>query len=292
MREIRTSGLMSGEGKRSDANAVQTTAPFLDSTANRWCAKVVPDPGQPPLQPHRLDLLEALSIHPRRALVGPRQSVGMEQDVFAIDLVVEQVEAEVRFRLRLEIELPLESPDLFRCLQAHRQSPRLLSVKSAPEVRVLPSAGITRHQRYYHPFRFPPAPPPEVTLRPLPSPATGLPRLPVSPSLRAVPTTPADRNGCIRRLLPRSTRPSPNLRRVGVHIFTFEACSGFTRVRPARSLNRPRWPLSQGFGPAGYPTKPPVSYQIKPTTVWVDPSSTGVTRRRGALRPTGLAYRA
>lgn len=32
MREIRTSGLMNGEGKRSDANAVQTTAPFLDST--------------------------------------------------------------------------------------------------------------------------------------------------------------------------------------------------------------------------------------------------------------------
>ena len=28
MREIRTSGLMSGEGKRSDANAVQTTAPY------------------------------------------------------------------------------------------------------------------------------------------------------------------------------------------------------------------------------------------------------------------------
>ena len=190
-------------------------------------------------------------------------------------------------RLRLEIELPLESPDLFRCLQAHRQSPRLLSVKSAPEVRVLPSAGITRHQRYYHPFRFPPAPPPDVTLRPLPSPATGLPRLPVSPSLRAVPTTPADRNGCIRRLLPHSTRPSPNLRRVGVHIFTFEACSGFTRVRPARSLNRPGRPLSQGFGPAGYPTRPPVSYQIKPTTVWVDPSSTGVTRRRGALRNLG-----
>ena len=28
-------------------------------------------------------------------------------------------------------------------------------------------------------------------------------------------------------------------------------------------------------------------YQIKPTTVWVDPSSTGVTRRRGALRNPG-----
>ena len=39
MREIRTSGLMSGEEKRSDANAVQTTAPFLNSTEaflRRW----------------------------------------------------------------------------------------------------------------------------------------------------------------------------------------------------------------------------------------------------------------
>jgi len=33
MREIRTSGLMSGEGKRSDAIIMaQATAPFLDST--------------------------------------------------------------------------------------------------------------------------------------------------------------------------------------------------------------------------------------------------------------------
>ena len=32
MREIRTSGLMSGEGKRSDAHKAQATAPLLDST--------------------------------------------------------------------------------------------------------------------------------------------------------------------------------------------------------------------------------------------------------------------
>lgn len=32
MREIRTSGLMSGEGKRGDAATAQATAPFLDST--------------------------------------------------------------------------------------------------------------------------------------------------------------------------------------------------------------------------------------------------------------------
>ncbi len=32
MRENRKSGLMSGEGKRSDADTAQATAPFLDST--------------------------------------------------------------------------------------------------------------------------------------------------------------------------------------------------------------------------------------------------------------------
>src|SRR3954451_9358682 len=62
----------------------------------------------------------------------------------AMDLVVEQVEAEGRLRLRLAIELRLESPDRFGCLQAHRQSPLLLAFGSALEVRVLPSAGVTR----------------------------------------------------------------------------------------------------------------------------------------------------
>ena len=32
MRENRTSGLMSGEGKQSDAAMAEATAPFLDST--------------------------------------------------------------------------------------------------------------------------------------------------------------------------------------------------------------------------------------------------------------------
>src|SRR6202048_4187769 len=41
--------------------------------------------------------------------------------------------------------------------------------ESIPEVRVLPSTGITRLQRSYYPVRLPPMPPPEATLRPLPS---------------------------------------------------------------------------------------------------------------------------
>ncbi len=68
-------------------------------------------------------------------------------------------------------------------------------------------------------------------------------------------------------------------------------------LRPVGSLNRPRRPLSQGFDPSGYPDKPPASYQIKPTTVWVVPSSTsdtrllgarGVEKRRGGLGPVGI----
>src|SRR3984957_6458927 len=65
--------------------------------------------------------------------------------------------------------------------------------ESIPEVRVLPSTGITRLQRSYYPVRLPPVPPPEATLRPLPPHQTGLPRLPEPPFQRAVPTTPADR---------------------------------------------------------------------------------------------------
>ena len=69
--------------------------------------------------------------------------------------------------------------------------------ESIPEVRVLPSTGITRLQRSYYPVRLPPMPPPEATLRPLPSHQTGLPRLPEPPFQRAVPTTPADRAGAL-----------------------------------------------------------------------------------------------
>src|SRR4029077_18459235 len=55
--------------------------------------------------------------------------------------------------------------------------------------------GITRPQQYYGPVRLPPRPPLLAASKPLPSPATGLPRLPASPFQRAVPITPADRTG-------------------------------------------------------------------------------------------------
>src|SRR5205814_4275606 len=81
--------------------------------------------------------------------------------------------------------------------------PHFSVFESAPEARVLSSTGITRPQRSYDPVRLPPWPPPVATLRPLPSPVTGVPRLPEPPFQRAVPTTPADRAGGHAKLLPR-----------------------------------------------------------------------------------------
>src|SRR5713101_2161291 len=64
-----------------------------------------------------------------------------------------------------------------------------------------------------------------------------------------------------------SARPSPVNRRVGIHNFTFEACSSFTRVTACRVACPPKGGLlSRGFDPASYPTKPLGSYHVSPTT--------------------------
>src|SRR6202161_4275318 len=113
----------------------------------RLCSKVIPDAVQPFLQPRRFDSREALPIHSRRALIGLCQRICMVQNVFPVDLFVEQVETVVRLLLRFLVQLPLKHPDLNRCLKAHRQSPVLSFFKSTSEARVLPSASITRHHR-------------------------------------------------------------------------------------------------------------------------------------------------
>ncbi len=83
--------------------------------------------------------------------------------------------------------------------------------ESAPEVRALSSAGITQLRRSYDPVRLPPWPPPVATLRPLPSPVTGLPRLLQPPFRRAVPTTPADQAGARVDPRLRGALPQPDV---------------------------------------------------------------------------------
>jgi hypothetical protein len=101
------------------------------------------------------------------------------------------------------------------------------------------------------------------------------------------PHTPADRNGCSRRLLPRRPRPSPNLRRVGIRDFTFAACSGFTRVTAHWIAQPPKAAFVTRLRPAQLLGRTARQLPEQPTTLWVDPSSTGDARRLGVLRYPG-----
>src|SRR5262249_16687186 len=112
-----------------------------------------------------------------------------------------------------------------------------------PEVRVLPSAGITRPHRSYDPVRLPPKPPPVSDVE-----AATLALRRVSPDysnhLFDVPSPLPRRIKRVRASIASPlTRPSPNGRRVGIRIVTFEACSGFTHVTARRiaQLSFARW---------------------------------------------------
>ena len=148
-----------------------------------------------------------------------------------------------------------------RCLQALANHHALAILRSAPEVRVLPSTGVTRPQQYYDPVRHPQTPPPvsdveAATLMPNGSPPITRTTI---PACRA--QYPGGPNGCMCRLLP----PPHGLPRYSGGSASASSLSrpaqASLTLRPAGLLNRPRRPLSRGFGPTGYPAKPLVSYR-------------------------------
>ena len=98
------------------------------------------------------------------------------------------------------------------------------------------------------------------------------------------PHTPADQDRCARRLLPCPMRPSPNLRRVGVRNFTFEACKGFTHVTARWIAQPPKAAFVARLRPGQLPTRVACQLPDQPTIIWMEPTSTGDPRRRGALR--------
>ena len=57
-------------------------------------------------------------------------------------------------------------------------------------------------------------------------------------------------------------QPSPNGRRVGIRIGTFEGFSGFTHVTARRIAQSPKATFVTRLQPSGYPAEPLVSYQI------------------------------
>ena len=79
------------------------------------------------------------------------------------------------------------------------------------------------------------------------------------------------------------TRPSPNGRRVGIRIVTFEACSGFTLVTAHRIAQPPKATFVTRLQPSQLPNQAARQLPDLSTSIRVDPSSTGNSRRRGAL---------
>ena len=116
----------------------------------------------------------------------------------------------------------------------------------APHLRLLPSAGITRLQRYYGPLRHPvgPTSPSRAVGWRVPRHQTGLPVLSLSKGALILlfhaccRQYPGGTRRCVCRSLPDRWQPSPFSRRVGFRIERFGACSAFTHVA-ARMVAKP-----------------------------------------------------
>src|SRR6516162_4401694 len=78
-------------------------------------------------------------------------------------------------------------------------------------------------------------------------------------------------------------QPSPNGRRVGIRIVTFEACSGFTRVTARRIAQLPTATFVTRLQPLRLPARAARQLPDQSTTLRVESSSTGNPRLRGAL---------
>ena len=81
---------------------------------------------QPPVAAVRLDVLEGLAVHPRRAVVGTAAQVGELQDVSSVHLVVQPVEPIPGRSLRFGMQRRLELLNLRWRYEAHANLPALV----------------------------------------------------------------------------------------------------------------------------------------------------------------------
>src|SRR5216683_2934791 len=196
---------------------------------------------QPPLQARRLDPRKGHSVPARRTRICSGQRIGVSQDVLAVNLVVEQVEAEGRLRLRLTVQLSLKGPDRCRCCQAHRQSPspRHLRKRTRSQGPLL--------RRHY---------PASTLLRPCPTPAMTVACRDVEAATLACDGSPPITRTTFPTCLPQMAGGSASA------LSLSRPAQASLTLRPAGLLNRLKRPLSRGSSPAGYPAEPLVSYQI------------------------------
>ena len=103
------------------------------------------------------------------------------------------------------------------------------------------------------------------------------------------PPTRWDRRG--RGFGPPLIQPSPNGRRVGIRIVTFEACSGFTHVTARRIAQPPKAAFVARLRPVRLPDQAARQLPDQSTTIRVESSSTDDSRLRGALPGTDIRLR-
>ena len=180
---------------------------------------------------------------------------------------------------------------MLSCLQAHRQSPILVLIESAPEVRVLPSTGITRPQRYDDPVRLPPTPPPKggaeaATLVPRGSPPITRTTL---PTCRA--HYPGGSSGCACRLLPRSCSLPQMAGGSASALSLSRPAQASLTLRPAGSLSRPQATFVTRLQPLRLPARAARQLPDQSTTLRVESSSTDDSRLRGALPGADIPFR-
>src|SRR5712691_10035176 len=77
-------------------------------------------------------------------------------------------------------------------------------------------------------------------------------------------------------------QPSPNGRRVGIRIVTFEAFSRFTHVTARRIAQPPKAAFVTRLQPCRLPDRAARRLPDQSTTLWVESSSTDDSRLRGA----------
>ena len=225
---------------------------------------------------------------PRRTRIVASKRIGMAQDILSANLVVEHIEAESGLRLRLAIELPLKAPDLFRCCQAHRQSPSPHQLRKRTRSR-----GPLLHRHY----------PASSLLLPRPTPAVAAARSGVEAATLArngsppittnhLSDVPCPLPWRIERvrvsIASPLVQPSPNGRRVGIRLVTFEACSGFTRVTARRIAQQPKAAFVAGLRPGQLPGRAACQLPDQSTIIRVRPSLTGSSRPWGARSFTSV----
>ena len=161
--------------------------------------------------------------------------------------------------------------------------PHLTSFESAPEVRVLCSAGVTRPQRSYDPVRLPPWPASDNTVEAATLAQDGSPPITriTLPTCRA--HYPGGSSGCVCRLLPRSHGLPQMAGGSASALSLSRPAQASLTLRPIGLLSRLTATFVTRLRSVRLPGQTARQLPDQSTTLWVESSSTGDPRLRGAL---------